>query len=366
MPRVWCFRPRVPSKVLGSSPPATCRRKRAAAVDMSLHVDGVTGAAARWRGRRLRAAWWHEQLSVAMTVAAVSHHSAPRSERPGRHIPGQKTATEGGQRPGVLKDPGPLWVDAVWLLGLLSWWCRRCTATMVLTAPPPPPSWPRTSSCRRRRRRRMGGGSWRRRPSTRRACGSLRAELKVALKKKKKQEEEERRRKLEKEEEEDKKAKERLERAQANIDHASSLSKRKRKKKKRKKRFPRTSSFARAARPWKSGPIPRALPSCQSCPVSGYYCLRRSRGLDSLGDFFWPCFPFSARCFARQWLHVPTSVWWALELFAVSARRRTSASGHRHFGFLGDHFRENVVVFCALCLLVDTRLRVRLRSFHRI
>ena len=50
-----------------------------------------------------------------MAVAAVSHHSAPRSERPGKNeaLRGQKTATEGGQRPGVLKEPEPQLVDVV-------------------------------------------------------------------------------------------------------------------------------------------------------------------------------------------------------------------------------------------------------------
>ena len=42
-------------------------------------------------------------------LAAVSHDSAPRSERPGKNKAqrGQKIATEGGQRPGVLQDPKP-------------------------------------------------------------------------------------------------------------------------------------------------------------------------------------------------------------------------------------------------------------------
>ena len=41
--------------------------------------DG-TSAAKRRRERRLRAAWKHEQLSVAMALAAATHHSAPRDE----------------------------------------------------------------------------------------------------------------------------------------------------------------------------------------------------------------------------------------------------------------------------------------------
>ena len=38
----------------------------------------VTGAAQRRRGRRFRAAWRHEQQSIAQALAAFTHHSAPR------------------------------------------------------------------------------------------------------------------------------------------------------------------------------------------------------------------------------------------------------------------------------------------------
>ena len=46
-----------------------------------------SGAARRQRERRLRSAWRHEQLSVAMALAAASHHSvqqygAPRGQKP--------------------------------------------------------------------------------------------------------------------------------------------------------------------------------------------------------------------------------------------------------------------------------------------
>ena len=40
----------------------------------------VTGAAQRRRGRRLRAAWRHEQQSIAQALAAYTHHSAPRRQ----------------------------------------------------------------------------------------------------------------------------------------------------------------------------------------------------------------------------------------------------------------------------------------------
>ena len=78
----------------------------------------------RRRERRLRSAWRHEQLSVAMAVAAALHHSAQRGAGPASYSAprGQKTATEGevrepnnaprsqkpplpGEHPGVLKEP---------------------------------------------------------------------------------------------------------------------------------------------------------------------------------------------------------------------------------------------------------------------
>ena len=81
----------------------------------------ASGAAVRRRERRLRSAWRHEQLSVAMALAAAAHHSA----QPNAALRGQKTGTrasEGeacepydalrgqkrpppGMRPGVLVDP---------------------------------------------------------------------------------------------------------------------------------------------------------------------------------------------------------------------------------------------------------------------
>ena len=39
-----------------------------------------TGAAQRRRGRRLRAAWRHEQQSIAQALAAFTHHSAQRQK----------------------------------------------------------------------------------------------------------------------------------------------------------------------------------------------------------------------------------------------------------------------------------------------
>ena len=91
---------------------------------MECHGERVTGAAKRRRERRLRSAWRHEQLSVAMAVAAALHHSAQRGAGPASSSAprGQKTATEGevrvpnyaprsqkpplpGEHPGVLKEP---------------------------------------------------------------------------------------------------------------------------------------------------------------------------------------------------------------------------------------------------------------------
>ena len=44
---------------------------------MDFSWQPVTGAAQRRRGRRLRAAWRHEQQSIAQALAAHTHHSAP-------------------------------------------------------------------------------------------------------------------------------------------------------------------------------------------------------------------------------------------------------------------------------------------------
>ena len=48
--------------------------------EMDLSWQPVTGAAQRRRGRRLRAAWRHEQQSIAKALAAYTHHSAPRRQ----------------------------------------------------------------------------------------------------------------------------------------------------------------------------------------------------------------------------------------------------------------------------------------------
>ena len=49
----------------------------------------ASGAAVRRRERRLRSAWRHEQLSVAMALAAAAHHSA----QPNAALRGQKPGT---------------------------------------------------------------------------------------------------------------------------------------------------------------------------------------------------------------------------------------------------------------------------------
>ena len=52
-------------------------------VDM-MNVERVTGAAQRRRGRRLRAALRHERQSIAMALAELTHHTAPRGQRMAR------------------------------------------------------------------------------------------------------------------------------------------------------------------------------------------------------------------------------------------------------------------------------------------
>ena len=57
--------------------------KRPLAVDM-MNVERAAGAAQRRRGRRLRAALRHERQSIAMALAEMSHHTAPRGLRMAR------------------------------------------------------------------------------------------------------------------------------------------------------------------------------------------------------------------------------------------------------------------------------------------
>ena len=67
---------------------------------------GDSSAAQRRRGRRLTAAWRHEQLSVRMALAAAQHHSAPKCAGPETHeaLQGQTTARAAGKRPAPLAE----------------------------------------------------------------------------------------------------------------------------------------------------------------------------------------------------------------------------------------------------------------------
>ena len=75
-----------------------------------MDVGRVTGAAKRRRERRLRSMLRHKRQTVAMELAAALHHS--RDVGPGTHVGlrAQKTASSGGRRPGVLKEPEPPYV----------------------------------------------------------------------------------------------------------------------------------------------------------------------------------------------------------------------------------------------------------------
>ena len=69
-------------------------------------VDGACGAAMRRRQRRLRAAWRHEQQSIAMALAAALRHS--RDGGPVTNAaPRRLTTARAGVRPGILSEPGP-------------------------------------------------------------------------------------------------------------------------------------------------------------------------------------------------------------------------------------------------------------------
>ena len=69
-----------------------------------------TSSARRRRERRLRSWLRHERMTVAMELAAATHHSSPKGGWPGAthdDLRGQTTASSGGRRPGVLKEPEP-------------------------------------------------------------------------------------------------------------------------------------------------------------------------------------------------------------------------------------------------------------------
>ena len=75
------------------------------AVNAMCGVDGAV-AAARRRGRRLRAMLRHERQSVAMSLAEALHHSAPKVRTVPYVAPRSKmTVRAAGARPGVLQDP---------------------------------------------------------------------------------------------------------------------------------------------------------------------------------------------------------------------------------------------------------------------
>ena len=75
----------------------------------SMEVDGAgTSSERRRRERRLRSWLRHERMTVAMELAATTHHSSPKGGWPDttHDAPrGQKTAISAGAHPGVLKEP---------------------------------------------------------------------------------------------------------------------------------------------------------------------------------------------------------------------------------------------------------------------
>ena len=72
-------------------------------------ADGAgTSSARRRRERRLRSWLKHERMTVAMELAAATHHSSPKGGWPDTThdaLRGQKTASSAGAHPGVLKEP---------------------------------------------------------------------------------------------------------------------------------------------------------------------------------------------------------------------------------------------------------------------
>ena len=96
----------------------------AASQMMAGRDDGGVGSARRRRDRQLRAWHRHVKMTVAMELATALHHSAqpggPVVEEPEEEVEFEEHAglraqniPPPGSRPGVLKDPGPPWVEAV-------------------------------------------------------------------------------------------------------------------------------------------------------------------------------------------------------------------------------------------------------------
>ena len=83
----------------------------------ALHGEHAAGAAMRRRQRRLRSWLRHERMTVAMTLAEMTHHAAPRGPKMARvgdveeqvshaGLRAQKTPPP-GERPGILPEPLP-------------------------------------------------------------------------------------------------------------------------------------------------------------------------------------------------------------------------------------------------------------------
>ena len=85
-------------------------------------ADGAgTSSARRRRERRLRSWLKHERLTVAMELAAATHHSSPKGGWPNvlnEALRGHRTASS-GTRPAALKEPVPQgrWPGALRQLG---------------------------------------------------------------------------------------------------------------------------------------------------------------------------------------------------------------------------------------------------------
>ena len=166
----------------------------------------------RRRQRRLRSWLRHERMTVAMTLAEMTHHTAPRGPKMARvgeevvhdahDAPRGPKTPPPGVRPGSLAEPGPQRSDRS---------LRRSSGQTPLRCVPSLADAPAEA---------IGGRT-------------LRYLLKAHLARKKYEEEEEKKYQ--------ERAAESKRRAQALLDHAASLPKRKRKKK-RKKRLPKSSA----------------------------------------------------------------------------------------------------------------------------
>ena len=264
----------------------TAISRKSALVLCHLSVSMASGqpmsAAQRRKERRLRSWWLHEQQSIAMpwqlrrtTACSRKALCRARGQPPGLR---RQTESPPEARPGILAEPGPQRSDRS--LRHSSGKCLPRLATSSLAG------------------------------ATGEVVDSSSFGFLAAFALKRKEEEEERKRLL-------RRTAEASEEANRSLAFVREVAKRKRKK--RKKRLPQTSSFARPARPWKSGHYSAGPCPGTSCSVSAS-CLRRTRIICFPRGRIQDVLPYCARCLVRQWLPVHASITEVAGIFPVFLR----------------------------------------------